>query len=63
MKKKFDTFILKKEINKKLPKGIKGVILDKYDNSHFEVEFVKKNGKNIEVDGKSTFIITKDFIN
>jgi len=45
MKKKFDTFILKKEINKKLPKGIKGVILDKYDNSHFEVEFVKKMEK------------------
>jgi hypothetical protein len=60
--KEYDIFELKKDLNPMLPKGSTGVILIKYPEDEFEVEFVKKDGTNIEFEGRSTFTISKAFI-
>ncbi|PIB36261.1 hypothetical protein BFP72_13105 [Reichenbachiella sp. 5M10] len=56
--KQYDTFILVEDINTVARRGMEGVILEVYDSSCIEVEFVEPNGKNIEFDGQSTFQIS-----
>jgi len=56
-----DIVELKRDLNTKLKKGTKGVILEVYDNGKaFEVEFPKKDGTNITFEGQTTFTIPKE---
>lgn len=58
-----DIFELLIDINPIIKKGMKGVILDIYENGKsFEVEFVQSDGANIEYEGSSTFILNKEDI-
>lgn len=60
--KEYDVFKLKKDLNQNLPKGSIGTILIKYSDNEYEVEFVKRDGTNIEFEGQSTFCISKKYI-
>jgi hypothetical protein len=48
---------LKENLNKSLNKGAKGTIVDVYNGSEVEVEFIDKAGKTIVFDGDSTFTV------
>jgi hypothetical protein len=60
--KQYDVFELAKEINPKITKGMRGVILEVYGSKDFEVEFVKEDGTNYEFEGQSTFMVDSSFI-
>jgi hypothetical protein len=60
--KQYDVFILSKNINPNITRGMKGVVLEIWKNTHFEVEFVKEDGSNYEFEGNGTFTIDKTFI-
>ena len=57
-----DIFKLKKDLNPTIKRGMVGVILEIYNDNVFEVEFVDKDGRNFEYDGKFTFTIDKNMI-
>jgi len=60
--KQFDVFILAKDINPAITRGMSGVILEIWDNYSYEVEFVKDDGTNYEFDGQSAFTIDSTYI-
>ncbi|MBL7901129.1 MAG: hypothetical protein JNK73_03970 [Bacteroidia bacterium] len=51
-----------KDLNSEIRRGMKGVILEKYDDKNFLVEFVKKDGTNFEYEGESFFTIDSSFM-
>ncbi len=55
-------FILTKDINSEIRKGMIGVILLLYNQNAFEVEFVKKDGSNYEYNNQSTFTVDSSYI-
>ena len=57
-----DIFILARDLNPILRKGMEGVILIILSENAFEVEFVKNDGTNYEFEGNCTFTIDKSFI-
>jgi hypothetical protein len=61
--KEHQVFELANDINPVVKKGMLGVILIKYDQKNFEVEFVKEDGSNYEYNGQSTFTINISDIN
>lgn len=52
---KYDYFILKKDLNPIIKKGMKGCILEIWDENSIEVEFVKPDGANYSFKESSTF--------
>jgi hypothetical protein len=60
--KQYDCFILKVDLNPEIKAGMRGVILEIYDNNNFEAEFVKEDGTNYEYEKQSTFTISKNII-
>ncbi len=58
----FDVFILAKDINPIIQKGMSGVILEIINKNSYLVEFVKSDGTNYEYDGQSTFFIDHAFV-
>ena len=60
--KQYDTFILAKDINPKIMKGMTGIILEVWARNSFEVEFVKEDGSNYEYEGHATFTGDESFI-
>jgi hypothetical protein len=60
--KQYDVFRLTKDINPKITRGMKGVILEIWPGNNFEVEFVKEDGTNYEFEGNFTFTIDETFI-
>lgn len=60
--KQYDCFILEKDINPNITKGMEGVVLEIYDNGFYEVEFLKSDGTNYGFDNEFTFTIDKSFI-
>ena len=60
--KQYDVFILNKDINEVVVKGMEGVILEIWNNNSYEVEFVKEDGSNYEFEGQSTFTIDSSYI-
>ncbi|MEJ8844470.1 DUF4926 domain-containing protein [Lacibacter sp. H375] len=60
--KQYDVFILNKDINSAIIRGMKGVILEILDKDCYEVEFVKQDGINYEFEGQSTFTVDKSYI-
>ena len=47
------------DINPKLRKGMKGVILEIWDADTYEVEFINDDGTNIGFEGMSTFTVKR----
>jgi hypothetical protein len=60
--KQYDIFVLERDINPVIRKGMQGVILEIWNNNSFEIEFVKDDGTNYEFNGQSTFTVDKSFI-
>jgi hypothetical protein len=48
---------LVESINTVIKAGLRGVILEVYDNETFEVEFLDEDGINYEFNGKFTFTL------
>ena len=59
----YDTFELAKDLNSVIRKGMQGVILEILSENIFEVEFVERDGTNLEFNGQKTFTIDANFIN
>jgi hypothetical protein len=55
---KHDCIEMIKDINPVIKKGMIGVILMKFNDVDFEVEFVKADGTNYEYEGNFTFTIS-----
>ena len=53
-----DTFILNKNINNSIRKGMAGTILLIHSEERFTAEFVNKDGTNVTDKGFGTFIIS-----
>lgn len=62
MLQQYETFELIKDLNPVITKGMRGVILEIYDQDTYEVEFVKDDGTNYEYEGQGTFTIKSDVI-
>jgi len=62
MLQQYETFELIKDLNPVITKGMRGVILEVYDEGTYEVEFVKDDGANYEYEGQGTFTIKSDVI-
>lgn len=60
--KQYDAFILAKDINPEIKKGMTGVILEIWARESFEVEFVKEDGSNYMYEGQATFTVDGSFI-
>jgi hypothetical protein len=60
--KQYDVFLLAKDLNSAITKGMQGVILEKLDENCFLIEFVKEDGTNHEYDGEGIFTVDKSFI-
>jgi hypothetical protein len=60
--KQYDIFVLARDINPEIIKGMQGVILETWNDNSLEIEFVKDDGTNYEFNGQSTFTIDKSFI-
>jgi len=58
----FDVFILAKDINPVIQKGMSGFILEIFNGNSYLIEFVKSDGTNYEYDGQSTFFIDHSFV-
>ncbi len=57
----YDVFVLAKDINPVVKKGMQGVILEKYSDNAFIVEFVKPDRTNFEFDGEAIFTLDKSY--
>lgn len=57
-----DVFVLAKDINPVIQKGMSGVILEIFNQNSYLVEFVKSNGANYEYNGQTTFFIDYSFL-
>ncbi len=55
MLKEYDTVELLEDLNPSLRKGMRGVILKKYTEEDFEIEFLDKDGINIHNGIEFTF--------
>jgi hypothetical protein len=60
--KEYDTFILKKDLNPVIQTGMRGCILEIYDEENVEVEFPNKDGSNYKYEGQYTFAIKTNSI-
>jgi hypothetical protein len=60
--KQYDVFKLSKDVNPAVRVGMTGVILEDWSHNSFEVEFVNKDGTNVEYLGEATFTIDLSFI-
>jgi hypothetical protein len=60
--KQYDVFLLAKDLNPVITKGMQGVILEMWDDNSFEIEFVKEDGTNHEYNGEAMFTVDKSFI-
>lgn len=61
MLKQYQMIELIKDLNPVIKAGMKGVILEIYNEKTYEVEFVKDDGVNIQYEGKITFTINVDY--
>jgi len=62
MFKQYQTVELQIDLNPIIIKGMTGVILEIWDENHFEIEFVRKDGSNCEYDGNVTFTVNSTMI-
>jgi hypothetical protein len=57
--KQHQIFVLNRDINTVIIKGMKGDILEVLDSNTYEVEFVKEDGTNYQYQGQFTFTLKK----
>jgi ATP-dependent exoDNAse (exonuclease V) alpha subunit len=60
--KQYDTFTLGKDVNHLIVKGMAGVVLEIWSDDSYEVEFVKPDGTNYELNGQFIFTIDRSYI-
>lgn len=60
--KQYDVFVLSKDINPTIIKGMQGVILEAWNDDTYLVEFIKEDGTNYEFETQSTFTIDNSYI-
>ena len=60
--KQYDIFVLARDINPEIRKGMQRVILEIWNDNSLEIKFVKDDGTNYESNGQSTFTVDKSFI-
>ncbi len=60
--KQYDVFILSKDINPAITKGMQGVILETRNDDSYLSEFVKEDGTNHEFEGQTVFTIDNSYI-
>ena len=60
--KQYDVFLLAKDLNPIITRGMQGVILEIWDNNTFEIGFVREDGTNHEYNGEVMFTVDKSFI-
>jgi len=60
--KQYDVFVLAKDINPAILKGMNGVILEVWDDGMFEVEFLDKDGINFQFEDCATFTVDHTFV-
>lgn len=58
----YDIFLLSKDLNKIITKGMQAVILEKWDEDSFLIEFVREDSTNHEFNGDNTFTVDRSFI-
>ena len=56
--KQYDIVNLLFDINTNIKKGMKAVVLEKYDSHSFEIEVLDKEGRNIEYQNQFIFTVT-----
>lgn len=61
MPEQYQVIKLVKDLNPIIKAGMQGVILEIYDETNYEVEFVKEDGSNHVYQGKGTFTICSDY--
>ena len=49
-------------LNPVIIKGMTGIILEILDKDNFEIEFVRKDGSNLEYEGNGTFTVSSEMI-
>lgn len=59
---RYDCFLLAKDLNPAIVKGMEAVILEVWDSNNFLVEFVKPDGTDHEYNGETNFDIDGSFI-
>lgn len=57
----YDTVELLEDINPNIKRGMKGVVLEKYSDEDYEIEFLDK-GKNIEYKNQFTFTVNRKLL-
>jgi hypothetical protein len=60
--KKYDIIELQEDLNPKLKKGMRGTILEKFNEENFEIEIVDMEGQNIDFDNQFTFTVSRNQI-
>ena len=58
----YDVFLLDKDLNPIITKGMQGVILEVWNDNSFEIEFVREDGTNYEYRGEATFTVDRSII-
>lgn len=58
----YDIFILTKDLNAQITKGIQGVILEILGKNDFLIEFVQEHGTNHDFNGDFIFTVDKSFL-
>jgi len=62
MYKQYQTIELTKDLSPILKKGMRGIILEVWDEQTFEVEFLDDEGYNYEYNGEGIFTLTANDI-
>ncbi len=55
----YDTVKLLEDLNPRVRKGVIGTIVEKYNDNDFEVEFLNKEGVNINFENQFTFTVNR----
>ena len=57
MFKQYQVIKIIRDLNSSIKEGMQGVILETFNNDHYEVEFLDENGINFSFDNQFTFIL------
>ena len=55
----YDLIEITEDINPKIKKGMRGTILEKYDDDNFEIEVLNSEGVSISFDNQFTFTVER----
>lgn len=55
----YDIIEITEDVNPKIKKGMRGTILEKYDEDNFEIEMLDSEGVNVFFDNQLTFTVER----